>query len=60
VLAGDLEASRGLITALYMKEITDPRWRTTRASRVGGLHEEYYPDGALDDRSMPSATTSPS
>jgi branched-chain amino acid transport system substrate-binding protein len=30
-----LEASKGLITALYMKEITDPSGRTTRASRTG-------------------------
>ena len=30
-----LEASRGLITALYLKEITDPSGRATRASRTG-------------------------
>ena len=46
-----LEASKGLITALYMKEVTDPKWRNDK-----GLLEwvawmkKYYPEGALDDQ----------
>ena len=46
-----LEASKGLITALYMKEITDPQWKNDK-----GFHDwlawmkKYYPEGALDDQ----------
>jgi branched-chain amino acid transport system substrate-binding protein len=47
-----LEASKGLITALYMKEVTDPKWRNDK----GYLEwvtwmKKYYPEGALDDQS---------
>jgi len=46
-----LEASKGLITALYMKEVTDPKWRSDK----GFLEwvtwmKKYYPEGALDDQ----------
>ena len=46
-----LEASKGLITALYMKEVTDPKWRNDK----GYLEwvtwmKKYYPEGALDDQ----------
>jgi branched-chain amino acid transport system substrate-binding protein len=47
-----LEASKGLITALYMKEITDPQWRNDKGYMdwVAWM-KKYYPDGALDDQS---------
>jgi branched-chain amino acid transport system substrate-binding protein len=46
-----LEASRGLITALYMKEITDPQWRNDKGFQdwVAWM-KKYYPEGALDDQ----------
>jgi branched-chain amino acid transport system substrate-binding protein len=47
-----LDASRGLITALYMKEITDPQWQKTQAyTDWVAFMKKYYPDGALDDQS---------
>src|SRR5712691_10595247 len=47
-----LEASRGLITALYMKEITDPQWKNDKGflDWVAWM-KKYYPEGALDDQS---------
>jgi len=46
-----LEASKGLITALYMKEVTDPRWRNDKGylEWVAWM-KKYYPEGALDDQ----------
>jgi branched-chain amino acid transport system substrate-binding protein len=46
-----LEASRGLITALYMKEITDPQWFSDPGYKdwVAWM-KKYYPEGALDDQ----------
>ena len=46
-----LEASRGLITALYMKEITDPQFRNDKGYQdwVAWM-KKYYPEGALDDQ----------
>ena len=47
-----LEASKGLITALYMKEITDPQWYHDQGYKdwVTWM-KKYYPEGALDDQS---------
>jgi branched-chain amino acid transport system substrate-binding protein len=47
-----LESSKGLITALYMKEITDPQWRNDKGflDWVAWM-KKYYPEGALDDQS---------
>ncbi len=47
-----VEASRGLITALYMKEITDPQWKNDKGYQdwVAWM-KKYYPEGALDDQS---------
>ena len=46
-----LEASRGLITALYMKEITDPQWKNDKGfTEWVAFMKKYYPDGALDDQ----------
>ncbi|MBI3635831.1 MAG: ABC transporter substrate-binding protein [Candidatus Rokubacteria bacterium] len=46
-----LEASRGLITALYGKEITDPQWFSDPGYKdwVAWM-KKYYPEGALDDQ----------
>ena len=46
-----LEASKGLITALYMKEITDPQWKNDKGYQdwVAWM-KKYYPEGALDDQ----------
>jgi branched-chain amino acid transport system substrate-binding protein len=46
-----LEASKGLITALYLKEITDPQWRKDKGYQdwVAWM-KKYYPEGALDDQ----------
>jgi branched-chain amino acid transport system substrate-binding protein len=47
-----LEASRDLITALYMKEVTDPQWRNDKGfTEWVAFMKKYYPDGALDDQS---------
>jgi len=47
-----LEASRGLITALYMKEITDPQWKNDKGFQEWmAWMKKYYPEGALDDQS---------
>jgi len=46
-----LEASKGLITALYMKEITDPKYRTDQGYLDWVFWmKKYYPEGALDDQ----------
>ena len=47
-----LEASKGLITALYMKEITDPQWKNDKGFvEWVAFMKKYYPEGALDDQS---------
>jgi len=47
-----LEASKGLITALYMKEITDPQWKNDKGyTEWVAFMKKYYPEGALDDQS---------
>jgi branched-chain amino acid transport system substrate-binding protein len=46
-----LEASRDLITALYMKEVTDPQWKNDKGfTEWMAFMKKYYPDGALDDQ----------
>jgi ABC-type branched-subunit amino acid transport system substrate-binding protein len=46
-----LEASRDLITALYMKEVTDPQWKNDKGfTEWVAFMKKYYPDGALDDQ----------
>jgi branched-chain amino acid transport system substrate-binding protein len=46
-----LEASRGLITALYMKEITDPQWKNDKGFQDWlAWMKKHYPEGALDDQ----------
>jgi len=47
-----LDASKGLITALYMKEITDPQWKSDKGFQDWlAWMKKYYPEGALDDQS---------
>jgi branched-chain amino acid transport system substrate-binding protein len=46
-----LEASKGLITALYMKEVTDPQWKNDKGFQDWqAWMKKYYPEGALDDQ----------
>ena len=46
-----LDASKGLITALYMKEVTDPKWRNDKGFLEWlAWMKKYYPEGALDDQ----------
>src|SRR5438034_7831208 len=46
-----LDASRGLITALYMKEITDPQWKNDKGFQDWqAWMKKYYPEGAMDDQ----------
>ncbi len=47
-----LEASKGLITALYMKEITDPQWNKDKGYLDWVVFmKKYYPEGNLEDQS---------
>src|SRR5919197_5864436 len=47
-----LQASKGLITALYMKEVTDPQWKNDKGFQDWlAWMKKYYPEGALDDQS---------
>jgi branched-chain amino acid transport system substrate-binding protein len=46
-----LDASKGLITALYMKEVTDPQWKNDKGfTDWVAWMKKYYPEGALDDQ----------
>jgi branched-chain amino acid transport system substrate-binding protein len=46
-----LDASKGLITALYMKEVTDPQWKNDKGFQDWiAFMKKYYPEGALDDQ----------
>jgi hypothetical protein len=46
-----LDASKGLITALYMKEITDPQWKNDKGFQDwAAWMKKYYPEGAVDDQ----------
>src|SRR6266404_5488952 len=46
-----LDASKDLIIALYMKEVTDPQWRNDKGFLDWvAFMKKYYPDGALDDQ----------
>jgi branched-chain amino acid transport system substrate-binding protein len=45
------EASKGLVTALYMKEVTDPQWQGDKAyQNWAAWMKKYYPEGKLDDQ----------
>src|SRR5438128_4782204 len=46
-----VEASRGLITALYTKVVTDPQWKNDKGFQDWvAFMKKYYPEGALDDQ----------
>jgi branched-chain amino acid transport system substrate-binding protein len=46
-----LEASKGLITALYMKEVTDPQWNKDQGYLDWvAFMKKYYPEGNLEDQ----------
>jgi ABC-type branched-subunit amino acid transport system substrate-binding protein len=46
-----LDASKGLITALYQKEVTDPQWKNDKGFLDWvAFMKKYYPEGALDDQ----------
>src|SRR4029450_212954 len=53
-----LDASKGLITALYMKDVTDPHWKNDKGflDWVAWM-KKYYPEGALDDQANAYAYT---
>jgi branched-chain amino acid transport system substrate-binding protein len=45
-----LEASKGLITALYGKEVTDPQWKNDKGYKDWlEWMKKYYPDGSIED-----------
>jgi len=47
-----LDASKGLITALYQKEVTDPQWKNDKGFQDWlAWMKKYYPDGSLEDQS---------
>ncbi len=47
-----LEASKGLITALYLKEVTDPQWKSDKGFQEWlAWMKKYYPDGSVEDNS---------
>jgi len=45
------DASKGLVTVLYMKEVTDPQWQGDKGFQdwVAWM-KKYYPEGKLDDQ----------
>jgi len=46
-----IEASKGLITTLYMKEVTDPQWKNDKGFQDWvAFMKKYYPEGALDQQ----------
>ena len=46
-----LDASKDLITGLYMKEVTDPQWKNDKGYLDWVVFmKKYYPEGALDDQ----------
>jgi branched-chain amino acid transport system substrate-binding protein len=45
-----LEASKGLITALYQKVVTDPQWKNDKGFQEWvAWMKKYYPEGSLED-----------
>ena len=45
-----IDASKGLITALYIKEVTDPQWKNDKDYREWlAWMKKYYPEGSLED-----------
>jgi ABC-type branched-subunit amino acid transport system substrate-binding protein len=45
-----LEAAKGLITATYSKDPTDPQWKNDAGYKeYVAFMQKYYPDGTIDD-----------
>jgi len=45
-----VEASKGLITALYLKDYTDPQWKNDKGMLEWvAWMKKYYPEGKLED-----------
>jgi branched-chain amino acid transport system substrate-binding protein len=45
-----LDASKGLITALYAKSLTDPQWKNDKGYQDWlAWMKKYYPDGSTED-----------
>jgi branched-chain amino acid transport system substrate-binding protein len=45
-----LEAAKGLITALYLKEVTDPQWKNDKGYKDWlEWMKKYYPEGSVED-----------
>src|SRR5215510_9493937 len=45
-----LEASKGLITALYLKDVTDPQWKTDKGYQDWlAWMKKYNPEGSIED-----------
>ena len=45
-----LEASRDLLTALYLKDPTDPQWKNDAGYKDWlAFMKKYYPDGSIED-----------
>ena len=46
-----VEAARGIVSAQYMKDVTDPQWKSDPGYRDwAAFMQRYYPGGALDDQ----------
>jgi ABC-type branched-subunit amino acid transport system substrate-binding protein len=46
-----LEAAKGLITALYLKEVTDPQWKNDKGYKDWlAWMQKYYPEGSIEDQ----------
>jgi ABC-type branched-subunit amino acid transport system substrate-binding protein len=46
-----LDASKGLITSLYMKEVTDPQWKNDKGFQEWlAWMKKYYPEGNVEDQ----------
>ncbi len=47
-----LDASKGLLTALYLKEVTDPQWKGDKGYQDWlAWMKKYYPEGNIEDNS---------
>jgi len=45
-----LEASKGLLTAWYLKDVTDPQWKPDKGYKDWlAWMQKYYPEGSIED-----------
>jgi branched-chain amino acid transport system substrate-binding protein len=46
-----VEAAKGILSAQYLKDVTDPQWKNDPGYRDwAAFMQKYYPSGALDDQ----------